>query len=292
MVERPYLVVTLSTASHAYWNYLFKRAGGGEIFVALSKIAEVIIFAPVFALLARPDARALASMWPLVVVGALLVLANYSALSRAYAGGDLAVVYPVSRAGALLFLPALGYVVFGERVSVLGLGAMIVIVVGLILLQLPVIDRGAFAETLVRLRSRPVGFALAAAFVAALYTIWDKRAVTMLPAFTYFYAYTTIVAASYLLLVRARHSPARIREEWSRSRASIVLVGVLNTVTYLLVLDALRGGTSSYVIALRQLSIAWGVLLGWWLLDEPLGVSRWLGVATLLIGCALVALSA
>src|SRR5262245_26738445 len=108
----PYIVVTISTATHAYWNYLLKRAGGGDIFVALSKVAEAVLFAPVFALVALSDARTTSGMWPLVVVGAALVLVNYAALSRAYAGGDLAVVYPVSRAGALLFLPALGYLVF------------------------------------------------------------------------------------------------------------------------------------------------------------------------------------
>ena len=43
-----YALVAVSTLSHAYWNYVLKRANGGAAFVGLSKIVEVVVFAPVF----------------------------------------------------------------------------------------------------------------------------------------------------------------------------------------------------------------------------------------------------
>ena len=64
-----------------------------------------------------------------------------------------------------------------------------------------------------------------------------------------------------------------------------------NTVAYLLVLVALRTATSSYVVALRQLSVAVGALLGWRLLGEEFGPPRRLGVALVVAGCLLVALA-
>ena len=85
--------------------------------------------------------------------------------------------------------------------------------------------------------------------------------------------------------------PRHSRTEWRAKRWPIVQVGVLNTVTYMLVLIALRAGTSSYVIAVRQLSIAWGVLLGAWKLGETVGVPRRVGLVLLLVGCILVAMS-
>src|SRR4051812_7237793 len=120
MPETAYAVVALSTVTHATWNFLVKRAGGGHTLVALSKVAEMILFAPLFFLLAWPSASFDRGSWLLVVVGAVLVLANYGALARAYAAGELSVVYPVSRAGVLLFLPALGYLAFGEHISRVG----------------------------------------------------------------------------------------------------------------------------------------------------------------------------
>ena len=59
--------------------------------------------------------------------------------------------------------------------------------------------------------------------------------------------------------------------------------------TYLLVLFALRSGTSSYVVALRQLSIVWGALLGYFILGESIAAPKRVGIATLVAGCVLVA---
>ena len=66
-------------------------------------------------------------------------------------------------------------------------------------------------------------------------------------------------------------------------------MGFFNITSYLLVLFALRTGTSSYVIALRQLSIAVGVLLGWWLLREQISTPKRVGVALIVVGCLAIA---
>src|SRR4051812_13692385 len=101
-------IVLSSTASHAYWNFLLKRAGGSSIVVGLSKVAETIVFAPVFVwMMTRIPGHT--NMWGWIVIGAALALANYAALARAYSVGDLSLVYPISRAGILLFLPLFGF---------------------------------------------------------------------------------------------------------------------------------------------------------------------------------------
>jgi multidrug transporter EmrE-like cation transporter len=105
----PYLLVLISAFTHAYWNFLLKRSRGGQLFVGLSKIAEVVLFAPVFFWLGASDAAAHARMlWPLAIVGAALTLTNYVMLAMAYARGELSTIYPISRGAVLLFLPVLG----------------------------------------------------------------------------------------------------------------------------------------------------------------------------------------
>ena len=59
----------------------------------------------------------------------------------------------------------------------------------------------------------------------------------------------------------------------------------------MLTLIALRTGQASYVIALRQLSIAIGAILGWKLLGEGAAPKRQLGVAMVVVGCVLLALA-
>jgi drug/metabolite transporter (DMT)-like permease len=285
-----YGLVVLSALLHAYWNFVLKSRGGTQVFVGLSKVAEAVIFAPVLAVVLASGAVSHAVPWPaastLIFVGALLTLANYVALARAYQHGDLSLVYPLSRGAGLLFLPPLGYLVFGERIDALGWLAIALILVGLVVLQLPSLRRGG-----VRVAISPAAllFSCLAGLAAAGYTVWDKRAITMLPAFVYFYSYSVLVAIAYGLFLLRRHGVARLRAEWQSQRGAIVQVGVCNTLAYLLVLLALRTGTSTYVIALRQLSIVFGVALGAWRFHEALPIQRRIGVLLLLGGCCLVA---
>lgn len=299
-----YLLVGASSLTHAWWNYRLKRAQGGDVFVALSKCCEVVLLLPVFVWVAAPGWRAHLSAWPLVLGGAALVMANYLALARAYRRGDLALVYPISRGGILVFLPAIGFVVFGETISPLGAVALLLIVAGSALLPLRrfaaprSVPRSSSLATGERdtatsppIRLSAVAYALLAALAAAAYTAWDKIAVNRMPALVYFYAYTVVTAALFLVLTLRQHAHADVRTTWHAHRGAIVQVGALNAVSYLLFLVALRDGTSSYVIAVRQLSILWGVLLGHFLLKESISPPQRLGLTMLLAGCLTVALA-
>jgi drug/metabolite transporter (DMT)-like permease len=284
-----YGIVVASTVTHAYWNFLIKRSGGGQIFVGISKVLEALVFAPFFIVALLVSDVSLGNAWPLIVVGAGLTLANYLALGRAYEVGDMSVVYPVARGATLLFLPTLGFLAFGERLSTLGWLAVASITAGIVVLQLPALSRIAAAAIVSKLFTPSVGYALAAALAAAGYAVWDKRAVQSLPPFVYFYAYSALVAAAYALFLERSYPRDALRAEWRAHRWPMLQVAVLNTVTYVLVLFALRSGTSTYVVAVRQLSIAVGAVLAWRLLGETFGAPRRLGVALVVAGCILVA---
>lgn len=285
------LLVLVSVVTHAWWNLQLKRAGGGVAFLGLSKVLEAVVFAPAFVVLAWDDVALLRADWPLVLVAAALTLLNYVALGRAYASGELGVVYAVARGAALLILPLLGFLLLGERVSGTGWAAIGCIVGGLALVQLPAFVPGA-ARRLGRELARPaIRWALLAALATAGYTAWDRRAVQTLPPFTYVYAYTVVVAAAYGAWLLHHHGRPALAAEWRRHRGAIAQVAVLNTVTYLLVLFALRTSTSSYVLGLRQLGIAVGAVLGWRLLGEAFGAPKRVGVVVLVLGCALVAMA-
>jgi len=282
------LLVVLSATTHAYWNFLLKRSGGTQLFVGLSKVGEVVMFAPFFLALVAPKIAQLDGLFSLAVVGAAFVLVNYVCLAWAYTHGDLSFVYPLARGSILLFLPFLAFVTLGERVSPLGAFALALIVCGIVALQLPSLEWRALSSLGHMLRSPATSFALLAAFAAACYTLWDKHAVQRVPAFAYIYLYTAITAVAYGAFIWRRYPAAEVAEQWRAHRWPILQVGFLNITSYLLVLVALRTGTSSYVIALRQLSIAFGVLLGWWLLREQVSGPKRVGVALIVVGCLVV----
>jgi len=282
------LLVILSATTHAYWNFLLKRSGGTQLFVGLSKVGEVVMFAPFFLALVAPKMARFDGLFMLAAVGAVFVLVNYVCLAWAYRHGDLSFVYPLARGSILLFLPFLAFVTVGERVSAMGTFALSLIVCGIVALQLPSLEWRALSSLGHRLRSPATTFALLAAFAAACYTLWDKHAVQRVPAFAYIYLYTAITAIAYGAFIWRRYPRTEVARQWRTHRWPILQVGFLNITSYLLVLVALRTGTSSYVIGLRQLSIAFGVLLGWWLLREQVSVPKRVGVALIVAGCLAV----
>src|ERR1051325_8050271 len=139
MPKGVYGLVVLSSVMHAYWNFLIKKSGGTVVFVGLSKVAEVLIYLPVFIVVAflhrgvMPADHIRATT--LIVVGAALTLANYLAVANAYSRGDLSIIYPVSRGAGLFFLPLLGLLAFGEHLSLPGGIAVIMILAALTLVS-------------------------------------------------------------------------------------------------------------------------------------------------------------
>ena len=275
-----YVLVILSAAAHAYWNFLLKRSGGSQEVVGLSKVAEAVLMGGLLIAGIGTDPGQLPGAWLLPVVGAALVLLNYILLTMAYRHGELSLVYPVSRGAMLVFLPPLAFLTLGERLDATGWIAIALIVAGIGVMQGRALPRGP-----------AMIYALLAALVAAGYTAWDKRAVQLLPPLTYFAAYTVLVGMAYAAVLQQSSSAGAAAAVWRDARPTIVLVALLNSGSYLLALFALQDGKASYVIALRQLSIAGGALLGGWLLHETIPPRRQAGIALVVAGCALLALA-
>jgi uncharacterized membrane protein len=271
----------LSAITHAYWNFLLKRSGATQSIVGLSKIVEAGAFGVVLLSgLTAPPMQILNS-WKLPVVGALLVLLNYLFLSAAYRAGDLSLVYPIARGAMLMFLPPLAFLTIGERLQPVGWAAIVIIVAGIAAL------RGNGGE----LGATATSHAILAALTAACYTIWDKHAIQILSPLAYYAAYTVIVGIAYGLVLLRTSEPEELRTVWRSQRNVIIQVGALNSGSYLLTLAALQTGQASYVIAVRQLSIAVGALLGWRLLGESLPPAKRTGIVLLVAGCILLALT-
>jgi drug/metabolite transporter (DMT)-like permease len=282
--------VILSAALHAIWNYLLRRAGGSRIVAALSIVAEALLLLPLtVAVLMSSGGIPVGRFLPAIVVAAALALANYAALTAAYRRADLSLAYPVARGGVFLFLPLLGFIVFGERLGARGWLALAMIVTGIMLLPLTRFDRRALGELGRHLRNRAMGFALLAAAATAAYTVWDKFAIGFLDTFLYFSGYTLLLGLWFAVaLIRAPRD--EVRAHVRDHSGSILLIGLLIAGSYLLLLIALRDGMSTQVLAVRQLSIPIGVLLGWRLLREVLTPPRLIGSMLITAGCVLAAL--
>jgi uncharacterized membrane protein len=229
MDNLPFALVLGSIFTHAYWNYLIKRSGNKHIFTALSKLAEISIFAVpaiYFLLTLAFDLYFLI----LVLVAAAITFVNYFFLSSAYKYGDLSLVYPISRS-SVLFLPILAYFLIGERIDSVGATAIVLILLGTFVMHLDAFSGTGFRNLFKNISTRGSLYAVLAALTVAGYTLWDKISITKMEPFLYFYLYTAVVAIFYNLYC-LRHSQLRISKkngnstnpESSRWAFSIVLL--------------------------------------------------------------------
>ena len=283
------LAVVLSAILHASWNFILRRTGGSNTVAAMGIIAEaVLLLPPAIVLLYSSGGVPVAQFLLYTFIAAVLALANYAALIAAYRRADLSLVYPVARGGVFLFLPLLGFIVFREVLDGRGWLSILLIVTGIVMLPLARFDRTSVAGLGRQLRGRAILFALLAAASTAAYTVWDKYAIGYLDTFLYFAGYT-ILLGCWFAGVLLRTPRDEVRGEWTKHRGAIALMGVFIATSYLLVLYALRTGMTTQVLAVRQLSIPIGVLLGWQFLRESLSAPRALGAAMITAGCLLAA---
>ena len=285
------LLVLLSCALHAGWNCVLKRAHGGLAFLAVSKGVEVGFATLPFLLWPGATWSLLRAHGLLVAGGGLLTLLSYLFLDLAYRRGQMSLVYATSRGGSLLLLPLLAWAVHGEGTSPAGWAAMALIACGILLMQSPALGRSAFRKAWTAVPGAAIGHAWLTALAIAGYTLWGAVAVRVLPPFVYFYAYTVLVACGLAAVALARRPWRELRHTWTTRRGPAILVALGNTLSYVLFLVALRGGQVAYLNALRQLGIVFGAGLGWWLLDEPMGLPKRLGIAGIVAGCLLVSLA-
>jgi drug/metabolite transporter (DMT)-like permease len=204
----------------------------------------------------------------------LLHVGYYGSLQRAYATGDLSVVYPLARGTGPVLSVAAAIVLLGERPSALGLagGGLIVLAV------LALVAGGSRAGA---------GGAIATGACIAAYTVWDAHAIRSLhqPPVTYFWGAEAIRAVLGAPLARGAATV------WRENRRAILGVGTLSPLAYVLVLFALTRAPVSLVAPVRESSVVLGALLGVRVLGEGQLARRVAAAAAIAAGIAALALS-
>ena len=125
----------------------------------------------------------------------------------------------------------------------------------------------------------------------AIYTVWDKYAVSHLLVSPILLNYGCNFFETVLLAPIALVDRQTIRREWHTHPREILGVAILSPIAYILVLLAMVFTPLSYVAPIRELSILVGAVMGHRLLAEE-GATRRLAAASLMVlGILMLALN-
>lgn len=285
-------LVVLSAFLHAAWSALMKRSPDLLAFNALQCVPSLVLGAALLPLL--PVAGLGPGFWAVLAASSLIHGVYFLWLTRALELGDLSLVYPIVRSTPAV-IPLLALPLLGERPSPAGAAGIAVVVAGVWLVQ----GEGRISRR--ALLSRAAVFAWLSLATTVGYSLTDKRAMTLLDAapwpspvprsVAYFFLLSAGSALVFLPLAGRHLARARLRASLRRELGLVLLSVAASLASYGLILEAFRSAPVSYVVAVRQSSVLFAVLLSvLWLRERP-SAPRLAGAVATVGGVALIAVA-
>lgn len=280
------LVLLAAAILHAGWNLLVKQAADKHLFTWWALVAGSILFSPMLLQAGTWPAR----IWPYALASGLCEAAYFVALATAYRLADFSLAYPLARGTAPLLL-ALGSIVFlKEHLRFGGVLGLSLLIVGLLIVG----TTGTTRTSGTKKHGKPwagVAAALAVAVLIALYTVIDGAAVRFVQPGPYNGLVLGLTALFLTPFILVRYDRRMLLAEWRRHGWRIVAVGALLLLSYGLVLFAYTIAPVAYAGAVREVSVVFAALAGWWWLGEPMGRLRLLGAVLICAGISLIAVA-
>jgi drug/metabolite transporter (DMT)-like permease len=281
----PLGLVLGSAFMHVLWNILVKSSRDKLVFMGWGFLFSALFYFPLFLMnLGKSPIPPLG--WTLIWISGFIHVVYTITLTKAYDKGDLSLVYPLARS-APLFVTLWAVFFLKERLTMGGFLGILFVVVGAYIIGLRALAWRELIKPVFSLKDKPYQLALLTALLVSLYSIVDKVGVQHVYPFTFYYLMLLTRLVLYVPFVfKTRHTS--VVPEWKRNKKNILLIGIIQFLSYLLILYAMTLTKVSYIVAIRQISAVFGVLAGTALLKEKYGLVRFVASSFIFLGIFLI----
>ena len=260
---------------HAGWNVMLAGARDSEAATAVATLCGVALLAPVALVTGDVSDAAL----PFAAASAVLHVGYLALLARAYQGGEVSVVYPISRGTAPVLVLAFATLFLSEGASALAVIGVLAVSAGVYLVgrRRPAVHQHVRRDLL---------FGFAIALTIAAYTLVDAEGVdhAWAPAYLFLLLGPSSVVYAAALALRGRPLRAELRPR-------AFLTGACIVGAYGSVLAALRLADAAPVAAVRESSVVIAAFLAAVFLHENVDARRLSGAVCVVAGVAAIAYS-
>ncbi len=285
------VLILISALLHSSWNFFTKKGNWPLEFFFWVFLWGVLLYLPFFVGFGVSPTLFLQSppkLWWMVSLSGFFETVYFICLVEAYRGGDLSLIYPISRS-APLFTQVWAVAFIGEILSVRGTLGIGFVMAGLFVISLKdfQINKKMFSN---RFPPLPYLLALTAALSSSIYSVIDKLGVRILHPVFYIWLinlWMSIYTGLYLFFRRKTF----FLKAWQESKREILIIAVLQNLAYLLILMALQMSKVSYVVAFRQVGALFGAGMGILFLKESHWKTRMAGAFILTLGLVLIGLA-
>jgi drug/metabolite transporter (DMT)-like permease len=276
----PIVAIILSAALlHAVWNTIVKTAADRTTTLGLVALGQVLPGVVMIILLPLPSAES----FVYIALSTCVHFAYFYFLGRAYQHGDLSVVYPIARGIVPALVSLWAWLLLGEVLPIavwIGIG---LIVLGILLSNWKALRSGVGKSALI--------LSLATGFCISIYSLVDGVGVRVSGNTLSYWAW-----GAFFHLFIAGFIGWRKRQTLLQLPPRIWLLGIaggmVSMIAYGLVLYAKNFAPLGAVSALRETSVIFATLIGFFVLKEG-NWRRRLGAAVLMVfGIAVIGLNA
>ena len=274
-----FLAVVFAALLHASWNATVKS--GGDKLVSMSAIVvghtPLALIAIPFVPLPAPES------WPFIMASALIHITYQFVLLSAYRVGDFTLVYPVARGSAPLLVTAFTIVFLSEQLTTMHLLAVLLISGGILNLGLARASDG--------LRNpKAAWLAVATGCCITSYSLVDGFGARAAGTSVGFYAWMTCINTALYSAIVAMRSPASLVKVFTDARGLMLLGGGASFIAYAIATWAFTQAPIALVMALRESSIIFALLIGVLFLNERFTLIKYLAIASTVAGAILMRL--
>ena len=268
------LLVLIAALLHASWNALL-RGGADRLWSMTVMCLAVAIASGAAALFLAPPAKA---SWLYAGLSAVLHVGYNLFLVRSYQVGDFGQTYPIARGSSPILITIAASVFVGEK---LGAGVLL----GIALVSGGIISL-AFKGRRFAVPSLP--YALGTGCFIAAYSVTDGIGVRLSGAPM---AYTAWMCVLWGVLMPPVYIALRGANSLFTLRPGFITAfigGLVSLLAYGIVIYAMSGAPMGAVSALRETSVLFAALIGYFFLGETLTVRKMLACAVIAIGTIVI----
>ncbi len=277
MTTSIFFIIMFAAVLHASWNAILK--GGDDKRLQMTAIVVGHLpFAPIAIYFAPPLDLA---CWPNLALGAIFHLGYQYYLVESYKKGDLSQVYPIARASAPLLVTLISSIFLNVNLNFSDYLGIIIIALGLI------VSSGIYK---LKIPTGAVGSALITGLFISAYSLSDGYGGRIGNSPIAFYAWLTVINGFVWLIYIFITSPSSLPKLIGPAKGSLIIGGSASYLAYSLIMYAFSKAPIAVVMALRETSIIFAILLGVLFLNEKITTPKLFGTGLTLIGVVILRL--
>ena len=271
-----YLLIFFAALLHALWNIIIKSLNNSLVGIAVKVFFQSIIFFPIIFIVQPPQGLT----WFYLVCSSILHSIYFILLGSMYNRGDMTVIYPIARGCAPVFVTILSLIFLQDSISLVGIIGIITVSFGLVLLSLE--------NFKIEMNIKIIGISLFIALIISIYTFTDGIGVRSADMASTYIVWNFFlggwISIGYVFFTNKKE----LFELKLMDLMYILLATIISFTAYAIIIWSMKHIPIGFVSSMRESSIIFASLIGFYFLKEKIGYIRLLSGFIFFIGVYLI----